>query len=338
MNRSQREYTQRINRTIDYIDDHLDEPLPLERLAEIASFSKYHFHRIFFAHVGETPGQYIQRIRIAKAAMLVAAHRDRSITDIALTVGFSDVAAFSRAFRLAYGVSPSAYREKRPTLSMEEQANLQIVAKESNLSITNGNLGKAPGDGDRYDSAISQLSRRKKMAELQMEPFPAERVTIVDKPEMTVAYVRHTGPYFGDEELFQRLFSTLYGWAGPRDLIHRGETEEIIIYHDDPGTVAPEKLRVSCCISVPPETEVSGEIGKMTIPAGRYAEARFTVDATQFGGAWSWVYGVWLPESGYQPDDRLCYEKYIDTDPEAEMDGTLGNTFTVDICVPIVPL
>lgn len=40
------------------------------------------------------------------------------------------------------------------------------------------------------------------------------------------------------------------------------------------------------------------------------------------GGAWSWLYGVWPPESGYQPDDRLCYETYIDTDPEVEIATT----------------
>jgi AraC family transcriptional regulator len=325
---SRREYTQRINRTIDYIDRHLDEPLPLDRLADVAAFSKYHFHRIFYAHVGETPGQYIQRLRIAKAAMLVAAHRDRTITDIALSVGFTDVTAFSRAFRLVYGVAPSRYREKRANLSMED----------SNLSTTDRNRSTAPTGDERYDSGISHDSRSNDMPELQTNPIPAEKVTVADKPEMTVAYVRHTGPYFGDEKLFQRLFTTLYEWAAPRDLIHRGETEEIIIYHDDPGTVEPEKLRVSCCISVPADTEVSGEIGKMTIPAGRYAEARFQVDATQFGGAWNWVYGVWLPESGYQPDDRLCYEKYIDTDPEAEIDGKVGHMFTVDICVPVIPL
>ena len=50
------------------------------------------------------------------------------------------------------------------------------------------------------------------------------------------------------------------------------------------------------------------------------------------------VAGGRLPESGYQPDDGLCYEKYFDTDPEAEMDGSMGHTFTVDICIPVKPL
>lgn len=176
------------------------------------------------------------------------------------------------------------------------------------------------------------------MPEISMTPVPAEDVTVVDQDEITLAYVRHTGPYFGDEQLFQRLFATLYQWAAPRDLVHRGVTEEIIIYHDSPETVAPEKLRVSCCISVPRETETSGEVGLMTLPAGRYAQARFRLDATQFGGAWNWVFGVWLPQSGYQPDDRLCYERYQDHEPTEQLDRTTGRTFVVDICIPVKPL
>lgn len=320
VNSSRTEYIQRVNRTMDYIDGHLAEPLTLEKLAGVAAFSKYHFHRIFFAQVGETPGQYVQRLRLEKAAMLVVAQKERSITDIAFSVGFSDVAAFARAFRLAHGMSASKYRQHR------------------NFGIPDRNASKEPEEPLGYASGSSTTSRRNDMPELITEPFPAESVTVKEKDEMTVAYVRHTGPYFGDEALFQRLFSTLYKWAAPRKLIKRGVTEEIVIYHDDPDTVDPNKLRISCGISVPPDTQASGEVGTLTLPAGSYAEARFTVDATQFGGAWNWVYGVWLPDSGYQPDDRLCYEKYVDTEPEAEIKGSTGRTFTVDICIPVKPL
>ncbi|MFP4153671.1 MAG: GyrI-like domain-containing protein [Alkalispirochaeta sp.] len=328
MNASRAEYIQRINRTMDYIDSHLADPLPLDVLAGVAAFSKYHFHRIFLAYVGETPGQYVQRLRLEKAAMLVVAHRDRSITDIALSVGFSDMAAFSRAFRNAHGITPSRYRSYRRDLTM----------KDRKVSIPDRNSGTARVGDAGYDTGISQVTRSNDMPELSMEPIPAQKVSVMEKPDLTIAYVRHTGPYFGDEGLFQRLFTTLYQWAAPRKLITRGVTEEIVIYHDDPDTVEPEKLRISCGIPVPADTVVSGEIGKLTIPAGTYAEARFLVDATQFGGAWSWVYGVWLPDSGYQPDDRICYERYIDTDPEAELTDEIGRTFTVDICIPIKPL
>lgn len=306
---------------MDYVERHLGDPLCLEQLAEVATFSKYHFHRIFFAHVGETPVQFLTRLRLERAALLLAGNRERSVTEVALDVGYSDMAAFARAFRKAFGVSPTDYRRRR-----------------SNLGTAHSNAGTDTDGADSYDSCIHHSDWRNTMQNLETSPIAAERVEIVERPETTIAYVRHTGPYFGDEQLFQRLFTTLYTWAAPRNLIERGVTEEIIIYHDDPETVAPEKLRVSCGISVPADTEVSGEVGTLTLDAGTYAEARFTVDATQFGGAWVWLYGTWLPESGYQPDDRLCFERYPDTDPHAEIDGVTGRTFAVDICIPVKPL
>jgi len=62
------EYVSRINRVIDHIEANLDTDLSLERLAEVAGFSPFHFHRIFRAMMGETLNQFIQRLRIEKAA------------------------------------------------------------------------------------------------------------------------------------------------------------------------------------------------------------------------------------------------------------------------------
>lgn len=39
--------------------------------------------------------------------------------------------------------------------------------------------------------------------------------------------------------------------------------------------------------------------------------ARFTLDPAEYGQAWNWLMGVWFPSSGYQPDDRLCFEVYL---------------------------
>lgn len=66
--RSRIEYRSRINRVMDYIDQHLDQTLELKTIAEIANFSPFHFHRIFTFLIGETPIDYIQRIRVEKAA------------------------------------------------------------------------------------------------------------------------------------------------------------------------------------------------------------------------------------------------------------------------------
>ncbi|MCK4221952.1 MAG: helix-turn-helix transcriptional regulator, partial [Dehalococcoidia bacterium] len=62
------EYVSRINRVIDHIGANMDTDLSLENLARVAGFSPFHFHRIFGGMVGETLSQFIQRIRIEKAA------------------------------------------------------------------------------------------------------------------------------------------------------------------------------------------------------------------------------------------------------------------------------
>jgi AraC family transcriptional regulator len=79
----QTEYISRINKTFDYIESNLDKPMTLEELASVANFSKFHFSRIFQSMVGETPFQFILRVRIEKAANLIMANKNESITEIA---------------------------------------------------------------------------------------------------------------------------------------------------------------------------------------------------------------------------------------------------------------
>jgi len=155
-------------------------------------------------------------------------------------------------------------------------------------------------------------------------------VEVMDMPEMHVAYVRHIGPYKGDTELFGRLFGKLMKWAGPRGLLQFPETKVLTLYYDDPGVTDESKLRVDAGITVPADTPVDGEIGKTTIPGGKYAIAHFELAANQYEDAWKAVFGGWLPESGYQPDDGPCYERYYSVSEEPP--------FIVDICVPVKPL
>lgn len=155
-------------------------------------------------------------------------------------------------------------------------------------------------------------------------------VEIKDLPKMSVAYIRHIGPYKGDEKLFESIWTRLFTWAGPRGLIGGEDFKSLIVYHDDPNVTIEDKLRMSVCITVPSDTKVDGEIGKMEIEAARYVVARFELTAQDFQEAWDWVYGQWFPTSGYQPDDKPCFEVY----PEEPKDGK----FIVDICVPVKPI
>jgi len=154
-------------------------------------------------------------------------------------------------------------------------------------------------------------------------------VEVKELPQMTVAYVRHIGPYNGNEKLFERLWNKLFSWAAPRGLVGGKDFKSMIIYHDDPNVTSEDQLRMSVCITVSDDTKVDGEIGKMELEAAKYVIARFELTAQEFQQAWDWVYNEWLPTSGYQPEDKPSLEMY----PEEPKDGK----FIVDICVPVKP-
>lgn len=319
----QREYRARIHRVMDYIEDHLDEELTLERLAEVACFSRYHFHRIFASCVGETLQRFISRLRAERAAQRLAMNPDEPVTNIAYDCGFSSPAVFARAFRARYGCSPGEWRRN------PRAGNSNLCKAERKQGQTEGNPGKAPQAETGYLESTKTQDRRLVM---QVNTVAAESVEVKNLDGKTLAYVRHTGPYQGNVKLFEGLYERLMRWAGPRDLVGP-DAEFINIYHDDPNLTDDDKLRVSVCLTVPEDTEVSGEVGKMPLAGGKYAVAHFRLQGHQFEGAWNWVFAEWLPDSGYQPDDRPCFEQCLGSMEEAER-----GEFRVNICIPVKPL
>jgi AraC family transcriptional regulator len=323
---SKAEYSARINRVLDYIEARLDQPLPLEDLARVACFSPFHFHRIFSAMTGETLGSFIQRLRLERAAAQLVHNSDKSITAVALDCGFSSSAVFARAFRGHFGMSASDWRAGGHRDRKDRKAK-------SNQGQPPGNGGKAIEVTPGYlDPTTHTMRWRIEMRQTDRPPLKAD-VEIRELDPMPVAYLRHVGPYAGDAALFQRLWTTMMKWAGPRGLFRPPETKMLSVYHDDPEVTDPDKLRLSICITVPEETETEGDIGRMTLAGGTYAVARFQITPDRYGDAWAVVYGGWLPESGYQPDDRLAFEHCI-----AGEEQTGDGTHIVEINVPVKPL
>lgn len=319
----QREYLSRVHRVMDYIENNLDQELTLDHLAGVACFSRFHFHRIFAAITGETLQRFISRLRLERAAQKLAMNSETPVTEVAYDCGFSSPAVFSRAFRERYGCSPSRWREN------PGKGNSNLCKAESKQGQQESNSCKATGVENPYLESTNNQDRRRTM---NVKTVAAQSVEIKTLPERTVAYVRHTGPYQGNVALFEQLYEKLMQWAGPRELVNES-TEFINVYHDDPNLTDDDKLRVSVCLTVPPDTEVSGEVGRMQLPGGKYAVAHFELNGHQFEGAWNWIFAEWLPGSGYQPDDRSCFEMCRGTMEQAER-----GEFIVDICIPVKPL
>lgn len=103
-------YEERINRVIDYIDKNYYSSFTLEELSKIACFSEYHFHRVFTSYMGESPLKYINRRRIENSINLLF-NTSKTITEIALDLGFSSSANFSKTFKKVYFITPNRCRK-----------------------------------------------------------------------------------------------------------------------------------------------------------------------------------------------------------------------------------
>ncbi len=94
---------------MDYIEEHLDEELSLERLADEFYVSKYHIAHVFKDNIGLSIHQYITKKRLSKCQEAIRANMN--ITEIYHTYGFGDYSSFYRAFKKEYGISPKEYRD-----------------------------------------------------------------------------------------------------------------------------------------------------------------------------------------------------------------------------------
>lgn len=313
------EYRRRIHRVVDHIEANLERDLSLEELARVANFSPWHFHRLFGAIAGETLFRFIQRLRVEKAARLLRESRSRSVTEIALACGFSGPAVFARAFRAAFDCTAGQWRD----------------ANAHGLDGQDRKAGQASGNQSKARPAVvGQIEdvRFNQERNPPMKTVEARSIEVVDQPARSLAYVRHVGPYKGDGALFEGLIGRLMRWAGPRGLVGP-EAELIAVYHDDPAITDEAKLRTSMCLSVPAQTAEEGEVGRMELPGGRCVVAEFELADDEYEAAWQAVYGGWLPESGWQPDDRPCFERYLRS-PDQHPEGKCH----VQICVPVKPL
>ncbi len=300
-------YEKKIYFIQDYICTHLDKNLSLEKLARIAAFSPFHFHRIFKEITGENLYDFIQRKRLENACTMLSSNLDMKIIDIALYNGFSTPSSFSKAFKNHLKVSPSEYRR------------LNSI-KNSKNGTYNSNPDKDSFFTDEYitDNDLADLyTWREKM-----------NVKIEELPEYRIAYMRQIGPY-GSSNI--QLMQKLKKWAITRGLL----TESSVILgiaHDDPGITPAEKCRYDTCLVISDDYELENRVCESRLPGGKYGIIRAEHSAEAIKKAWKDIFTSWLPESGYQIDDRPVFERYTG----AAIDITI-EPVTCEICIPLKP-
>lgn len=274
---SREEYFARVERAVTFMTEHLARDLRLEHIAAAAHFSPFHFHRIFTAMVGETPRDFLNRIRLEKAANKLIKSPSQTITEVALACGFSSSSAFARSFKKHFGRPAGAYRK-------EQRGRLRSLHPHPDVRVGKG------------DAALENTLR------YEME--------VKTMPRFHVAYVSNLKGYSLPE--ICKAWERLTRWAGARDLL-RPETKSIGMSFDDPRITPDSKCRYYACITVPEEMSFDSKMGFMDIELGKYAVMHLTCSAEQIQLAYRTFFVRWFPESGYQPADRPSYEIYHDT-------------------------
>lgn len=148
--------------------------------------------------------------------------------------------------------------------------------------------------------------------------------------ERQVAFVSFTGNYMGNPQIFADLFDKLCGWAGPKGLITQS-TVFLSSYQDDPNITPPDELKLELCMSIPPDTEVGGDVQKKVLPGGKYSVMNAELTGPEeYGPAWNAVV-EWIEKNNFEIDmSRPSYEIYLNN-PEEHPE----KHHIIDICMSI---
>lgn len=189
----------------------LDEELDLDTLARRFGHSPFHFHRRFKEVVGETPRQYVQRLRLEKAAYKLQITNAR-ILDISLALGFDNHETFTRAFRKHFGCPPSRYREEG------RMAQAERLRRKRSF---------------RGDECV--------VSEVRFETF---------RP-MHLLAIRNVGNYYEIADAFSdedHLWNELVAWARANNVAYASIA--LGLFHDDPTVTRKEAQRCDACIPI----------------------------------------------------------------------------------------
>ncbi len=298
-----KEYIQRINQALSFIDENLDTELTLETVSRVALYSPFHFHRIFKAITNETLNAYITRKRIEKMASILIRNKEVSITVLSLQYGFNSNSSFTRAFKKFYGISPTEFRKASPSRYS------QIRKKDS----------KNGQEIFLIEEYICNIDNHLNWIKMNAN------IEVKELPQLELAFITH----IGDFEL-HNTFDKLFKWAQTKGITNDPEFKMAMIYHDSFKVTDPGKVRMSACVVLKNPVKVDGEVGLTTIEKGKFIVARFEMGLPEFNQAWSSLF-LWMNENGYKKAAQNPFEIYHNNPNEHP-----EKKYIVDLFIPVL--
>ncbi|MBL7878403.1 MAG: AraC family transcriptional regulator [Chryseobacterium gambrini] len=297
------EYRKRMVKAIQYIDNNLDTELSLEKVAEVAAYSPFHFHRVFRLMTNETLQSYIIRKRIEKSAFYLAVKKNISVKNIYLELGFSNHSAFNKSFKKHYGKSPSEFRKSAP----EKFHKIQL--KQSK----NGQMDAV------FQQYICNIENLLKWTSMNL------KIKVTELPEMNLAAVISLGI-----ANVESSYNTLIDWATEKKLFPRENLKMISVYHDSFKVTPPDKVRIHACMLLQEKLQQQeDQIFPETLEAGKFIVGSGEVTLNDFEQCWISLF-LWMNENHYSVRKAFPFEIYH-TNYKEHPEGKM----LVDFCIPI---
>lgn len=288
-------YDDRINRAIALIDRELHHDLPLDRLADEACLSRFHFHRLFSSLTGESVHALTTRMRMQRALALTTRGAKPQWKAIAAAVGYRSPDVFARSFRRHYGCAPSQF----------DLATWWQERPDREVALT-----------------VSQYFLRPAIA------LPADFVVSIERrPPATLILSRATGAYADPARMIaayervrdaaERLGITLAG--------HLSGASQ-----DDPERVPLSRCRYDFALEVPGGTVAPKALMAACRAEGRWAMTRVEGDFDAVDRAWNLLFKSWLPQSGLNLRDSPAEEIY-----QATPESVGWDRFDLTLAIPL---
>ena len=308
-NQKEKDYLQRIRKVLAYIQENLSENLSLDLLSQLAFFSPFHFQKIFSLYVGESPKQYIMRLRLERIAHYLKLYPDLSINEASFQCGFSSPSTFIRAFKKYYSITPEAFR----SISFDEISKIGTLNpnKSKSFKLDPSEFWSLNLNNDEVKGLTSVIN-------IEVKTMRSLKVAFIDS-------------HLGDEDAIPNTFKALTRWAEPRELI-TADTQYVGVFLDMPFFTEYGKCRFRACISLPERVLVPKEISTFIIPARKYATFSMKGSIRSVFNNLIAFRHVWLEQSGYQIAEIIGFELYTENPAKKPYESIQRQIF-----VPVKP-
>ncbi|OBR65027.1 hypothetical protein A7K91_05535 [Paenibacillus oryzae] len=308
-----------VYQSMDYIEEHLNEKLSLQMMAEQAAYSPFHFHRLFKAVTGEKLNDYVKRTRLERALLKTILFHDQSLSEIAIDCGFSSIGDFSRSFKGYFGKNASWFREQ------SYDNNRKICEVDRKIA-------------ERYFDT-TYYNRISPDGTTRVEAKRALKVTVKQLPSYHVIYDRCIGgsDFYFDQERNQESIRQAFV-----KVLSLSRLKSNAVYQAmNIGIPSPYPFpllgdqgrcrRYDACVTIPANADVNGDeaIGSRRLAGGLYGVIQIDKQASLYPFILEFFLYEWLPASGFVLDDsRPVLELFPVSD--------VGHAIYIDCCIPII--